>query len=115
MKPERDRERLVHHPKASELAPASDLRPRRSEPAADRKPLSRGERRVTRTVLAFLLGALVLALVVWAFLVDRPELWIVAVIAFVPYVLLFLGPVIMAETTKEAQDEAVREERGGER
>ena len=92
---------LHSHPRANELI--------RNEPERER-PRGPVERRIARTVLLFVVGLGLAAAVIAALLFDRPGLAAIATLLFVPMMLLFLAPVILARSIQVTQDEAVRRE-----
>lgn len=56
-----------------------------------------------------IVGAIILAaVIVTAILFPRPELMLIGALLLVAYAVLLIAPVLLADMTKEAQDEAVR-------
>lgn len=72
----------------------------------------RKERRVLGHLGMFIGGAVLLGIIVAAFLYPRPEMFFVGVVFVVAYGLMLAAPVILADTTKVAQDESVRAKSG---
>lgn len=109
------------HPLSNDLVPAGELGtalPAVPEPIpdhptlkpedADAPAVTRTERKVGRTFLLFAAGAVVIGLILAATLFPRPELFIIGAVGAAAFALFLMAPVILAETTRVAQDEAVK-------
>lgn len=109
------------HPLSNDLVSAGDLGPALPavpepipdhptfEPEdADAPVVTQTERKVGRTLLLFVAGAVVIGLTLAAMLLPRPELFIIGAVVAAAFALFLMAPVILAETTRVAQDEAVK-------
>jgi hypothetical protein len=72
--------------------------------------LPRGEKRVLGRVAMFVGAIAVVAIIVAAIMFPRPELWAIGAVFMLLYGILLISPVILADSTKVAQDETVREQ-----
>lgn len=68
------------------------------------------ERKVAKTIMPFVLLALIIATVVLAFFTRRWE-FLLALLVFVPYLFLISAPVWLAASSKVAQNEDERKRR----
>lgn len=71
--------------------------------------VTRKERKVVKSIVPFMLIALIIATVVLALLTQR-WIFLLALIVFVPYLFLISAPLWLASSTKVAQDEEAREQ-----
>jgi hypothetical protein len=110
----------IPHPLSNDLVSPEELRPDAPPEPLTVKPsldavgeptpvLTPAERKVGRTVLWFLLAATVIGLILAVVLFPRPELFVIGGILAVALAFFLMAPVILAETTRVAQDETVKE------
>jgi hypothetical protein len=105
---------LRSHPLSNDLTTEALAKPGPVERSDERQAaVPRKERRVLGRVAMFVGGAAVLAVIIAAFLFPRPDLFIIGAVVILAYGLLLIAPVILADSTKVAQDEAVREQKAG--
>ncbi len=96
------------HPLANEMTDAS-FDPATEEIEADRASvLPRAERRIAWRGAWWVGGFLVLALIVGVVLFPQPEIYVAGVAFILLYGLVLISPVILADATKVAQDEAIK-------
>lgn len=96
---------LTHEP--LQPSPASRHAPPRL-PIRKRELSTRGMSRMVRRTLIIVGGIALAAAVVAAVLFPRPELMLIGALLLVAYAVVLIAPVLLADMTKEAQDEAVR-------
>jgi hypothetical protein len=105
---------LRSHPLSNDLTSEALAKPGPVERSEERQAaVPRKERRVLGRVAMFIGGAAVLAVIVAAYFFPRPDLFVIGAVFVLAYGLLLIAPVMLADSTKVAQDETVREEKAG--
>jgi len=74
---------------------------------------ARVQKKVSRTVLTFLVIALIIGVIASAIFFSNPKLLLLGILIFVPYAFLLMAPVLLARST-HAADEAHRASSGRE-